>query len=121
MPLYCIKKLSVLLWGVFLKHDGNFYCLNCLHSFKTKSKLKSYRKECENKDFLNVVMASEDTKILGFTQYLKSDKTPFIIHADLKSLIEKIDGCKYNPIKSSTTKVSEHIPSCFSIPTITEK
>ena len=62
-------------------------------------------------------MASEDTKILGF-QYLKSDKTPFIIYADLKSLIGKIDGCKNNPIKSSTTKVIEHIQSCFSMPTI---
>ena len=60
-------------------------------------------------------MASEDTKILGF-QYLKSDKTPFIIYADLKSLIGKID--KNNPIKSSTTKVIEHIQSCFSMPTI---
>ena len=38
---------------------------------------------------------------------------PFIIYADLECLIEKIDGCKNNPENSSTTKVSEHIPSGF--------
>ena len=63
-------------------------------------------------------MPSEDTKILEFNQYQKSDKAPFIIYADLECLIEKIDACKNNPESSSTTKLSEHIPSGFSMSTI---
>ena len=63
-------------------------------------------------------MISEDTKILEFNQYQKSDKTSFIIYVNLECIIEKIDGCKNNPANSSTTKVSEHIPSCFSMSTI---
>ena len=39
-------------------------------------------------------MPSEDTKILEFNQYQKSDKVPFIIYAYLECIIEKIDGCK---------------------------
>ena len=39
-------------------------------------------------------MPSEDTKILEFNQYQKSDKTPFIICSDLECIIEKVDGCK---------------------------
>ena len=50
-------------------------------------------------------MPSEDTKILEFNQYQKSNKAPFIINAACKCLIEKIDGCKNNPENSSTTKV----------------
>ena len=42
-------------------------------------------------------MPSENTKILGFNQCPKSDNAPFIIYADLKCLIEKIDWCKNNP------------------------
>ena len=34
-------------------------------------------KEFENKTFYNVVMLSEDTKILEFDQNQKSDKEPF--------------------------------------------
>ena len=48
-------------------------------------------------------MPSEDTKILEFNQYRKSDKAPFIISADLESLLVKIDGCKNNLAKSSMT------------------
>ena len=63
-------------------------------------------------------MRSEDTEVLEFNQYQKSDKAPFIIYADLECIIEKIDGCKNNPDNSTATKVSEHIPSGFSMSTI---
>ena len=71
-----------------------------------------------HKVFCEVIMSSEDTKILEFDQYQKSDKAPFIIYADLECIIEKIDGCKNNPENSSTSKVREHIPSGFSLSTI---
>ena len=60
-------------------------------------------------------MPSEDNEILRFNQYQKSDKAPFIIYADFQCVIEKIDGCKNNSENSSTTKISEHIPSGFSM------
>ena len=63
-------------------------------------------------------MHSEDTKVLEFDQYKKSDKAPFIIYADLEYLIEKVDGSKNNPENSLTTKVGKHIPSGFSMSTI---
>ena len=63
-------------------------------------------------------MPLEDTKLLEFNQYQKSDKASFIIYADLECIIEKIDGCKNNPENSSTTKRSEPISSAFSISTI---
>ena len=42
-------------------------------------------------------MPSEDTKILEFNHYQKSDKALFIIYADFECIIEKTDGCKNNP------------------------
>ena len=63
-------------------------------------------------------MLSEDTKILEFNQYQKSDKALFIIYEDLECKIERIHGCKNNPQNLSTTKVSKHIPWGFSMSTI---
>ena len=60
-------------------------------------------------------MPSEDTKILEFNQYQKSDQTPFIIYADLECLIEHIDWCKNNPKNSFIAKVKEHTPSDFCV------
>ena len=48
-------------------------------------------------------MSCEDTKILEFNQYQKSDKAPFVIYADLECIIENSDGCKNNPENSSVT------------------
>ena len=92
-----VKKLSALLRGITSKNDGGFYCLNCLHSFRTQNKLESYKRVCENKVFYNIRMSSEDTKILEFNQNQKSDKSPFIIYADFECIVERIDECKNNP------------------------
>ena len=50
MALYGSKKMSALLREILSKHDGDFYCLNCLHSFKTKY-IEFHKNVCENKDF----------------------------------------------------------------------
>ena len=63
-------------------------------------------------------MPCEDTKILEFIQYQKSDRALFIIYADLECLIDQIDGCKNNPENSSTAKLGEHILAAFSMSTI---
>ena len=44
-----VKKLSTLLRGITSKH-GDFYCLNCLHCFRTENK---------NKYFCGIVMQSD--------------------------------------------------------------
>ena len=48
---------------VINKINSHFYCLNCVHSFRTNSKLESHKKVCENKDFCNIMMSSVATKI----------------------------------------------------------
>ena len=49
---------------------------------------------------------------------MKLDKIPYVIYADIKSLIRKLDGCANNLEKSSTTKIGEHIPCGYSMSTI---
>ena len=57
------------------------------------------KKHVQIKDFFGFVMPSEKDNILEFNQYMKSDKTRYIIYTDIESLIRKIDGCA----NSSTT------------------
>ena len=39
-----VKNLSGLLKGITSTHEKYFYCLNCFHSYRTKSKLESHKK-----------------------------------------------------------------------------
>ena len=87
------KSLRKVMQEEFLRritaeYIGRFHCVNCLYSFRTKNKLQSDKRLCENKDFYGILMPSEVTKILEFNQYKTSDKPPSIIYANLESLIE---------------------------------
>ena len=59
-----IKNISRLLRGITSNHNGDFYCLNCLHSYRTKSKLKKKEKICKNHDFCKLKMPDVDNNIL---------------------------------------------------------
>ena len=52
-------------------------------------KLKSHEKVCKIKYFCEIVMPFKKYYILQFNQYIKSDKMPYSIYADLESLIKK--------------------------------
>ena len=104
-----VKELFTLLRGITPKHHGDFYCLNCLNSFRTENKLKSHEKVYKDKDFSGIVIPSEKDK-LAFNQCMKSDKALYIIYDDIESLIKKIDGSANNLENSSKTKIGEHIP-----------
>ena len=59
-----VKILSALLRGITSKHDGDFYCLHCFHSYSTKNKLKKHYNVCKNHDYCYLEMPEEDNKIL---------------------------------------------------------
>ena len=110
-----VKSLSGLLTGITSNHKEHFYCLNCFHSYRTKNKLESHKKICENHDYCNVEMPNEANKIIKYNQGEKSIKSLFIIYADLECLLEKISTCYNKSEKSSTTEINKHIPSGYSL------
>ena len=59
-----VKEWSALLRGIISKHEGDFYCLNCFHSYSTKDKLKKHKDICENHDYCYIEIPKEDNKIL---------------------------------------------------------
>ena len=83
------RKLPALFKGITSKHDGDFCCLNCFHSFRTENKLKKHKNVCENHDYCYVEMPKEDNKISKYKYGEKPMNVPFIIYADLDSLLEK--------------------------------
>ena len=92
-----VRGLSALLRGVAGNNHGDFYCLNCFRAYTTKNKLESYKKVCENHNYCCVEMPNEDNKTLKYNHGEKSMKAPFIIYADLESLLEKMNTCHNNP------------------------
>ena len=110
-----VKRLSGLLRGVAGNNNGDFYCLNCFHAYRTENKLEKHKKICENHDYCHVEMPNEDNKIIKYNQEEKSIRSPFIIYADLECLLKKVSTCYNNFEESSTTEINKHTPSGYSL------
>ena len=76
----CQKKLSALLREITSNCDGDFYCLNCFHSYSTEKKVKKQEKVCnDHHDYCYVEMPNEDNKVLEYNYGEKSLKAPFYL------------------------------------------
>ena len=110
-----VKNLPGLLSGITSTHKEDFYCLNCFHSYRIKTKLKARKKICENHNYCNVEMPTKNNNIIKYNQGEKSVKLPFVIYVDLEFLLEKMSTCQNNPNESSTTEINKHIRSGHSL------
>ena len=91
-----VISLSALLRGISSSNKGDFYNLNCFHSYRTLNKLKKHERVCNKHDYSHVDLPKEYEKI----KYLhggKSLKVPLIIYADLECLLKKCDLVKIIP------------------------
>ena len=77
-----IKNLPGLLKGITSNHEKDFDCFNCFHSYRTKSKLESHKKICENHDNCHVEMPTKDNNTIKCNHGEKFMKVPFIRYAD---------------------------------------
>ena len=84
-----VKSLSRLLRGITSNHDGDYYCSNYFHSYRTENKCNVHKKICENNKYCNIEMPSLNNNIIKYNQGDKSLKLPFIIYADLECLLKK--------------------------------
>ena len=79
-----LRSLQALFRGMSSNHNGEFYCLNCCHSYRTENRLKKHEKVFKNHDYCYVEMPKEHNKILKDRHGEKSLKAPFIIEFDKK-------------------------------------
>ena len=105
----CIKR------EITSNHNGDFYCLNCFHSYMTKNKLKKHERVWNDQDYCHVEMPKEYNKILKYNHGEKSLKAQFMIYADLECLLEKMHLCQNNIEKSYTEEKAKHTPSGYSL------
>ena len=107
MALPFCKKIFALLRGITSKQEGDLYCLNCSYPYSTQDEFEIHKDVCENHNYCYIEMFKEDN------HGEKSMKVPFIISANLESLLEKMGTDHNNPEKSSATKINKHTSSGY--------
>ena len=107
--------MSRLFRGITANHHGDFYCLNCLHSFRRDNTLKRHERLRNNNDYCHVEMPTQGNKTLKYNNGEKSLKAPFIICVDLECLLIKKPSCKNNPNEFYTETKAMHEPCGYAL------
>ena len=76
--------MSGLLTETTSNHVRDFYCLNCLYSYRKEDEIKKHENICKNNDYCYIEMPKEDNKVLKYNRGEMSMKHPFVIYADLE-------------------------------------
>lgn len=86
---YCwIKNLSNLLSSQISKSKRKFqFCDRCLHHFTSEEKLNEHKPSCMIQNECRITMPTHDENILEFGDYRKQLAVPFIIYADVESIL----------------------------------
>ena len=109
------KSLPRLFRGITSNHKGDYYCLNCLHSFRSYNILKKHEKVCKNNDFSYIEMLTKKNNTLKYREGAKSLKIPHVIYADLECLLLKQQSCQNNPNNSYTEREAINEPCGYSL------
>lgn len=86
---YCwIKRLSALLSNQMSKHGHKmWFCDRCLNHFSKKENLDRHQVNCRIQNDCQIEMPTSDANKINFEKFEYKSKVPFIIYADLESLL----------------------------------
>ena len=112
---YClINDISWLVGSQVSKHKEKcFICDNCLNPFPTEESLNKHKEYCDTNECIKTIMPKKGS-VVKFKNYRNSEMVPFVIYADIESLLEPIQSCGPNPGGSYTEKFQKHKPISFS-------
>ena len=97
-----VRSLSALLRGISSSNNGDFYCLNCFHSYRTHNKLKMRERVCNNHDYCLLKYRSQDKSLKDLNHY-----------ADLECLLKKKKTRQNNLENSCAERKVAHKPSGY--------
>ena len=79
-----------------------------MHSFRTDNALKEHERLCNNHDYCEPIMPSEDKNIVKYNHGEKSLEVANVIYFDLETLQVKNESCSNDPKKSHKVTKTIH-------------
>ena len=94
------------------KNGVVFICKKCFSHFTKYELLQKHITYCSNNETVAVKMPAQNT-MLGFKNYYKQLRVPFVVYADLECFTKPMNTCSPNPKKSYNYNYQKHEPSGF--------
>lgn len=113
-----IKNLSALIQNQIVRCNRNkkFICDRCLHYFYSQEKLVEHTVICEEMNSCKISLPTRENRWLYFGNFKNKIEVPFIVYADIESLLVKRSHNVINNISPTVTvtpkgTLQQHIPN----------
>ena len=107
------KSISRLMEGISSNSHDDFYCYECLHSFRTEIAIKNHVDLCKNNKLAKIELPNEENKFKKYNPGGKSLKMNTVIYADFESIL--VPNNTYSKENSSDGVIDKHIACGYSI------
>ena len=89
-----IKNFNKLCSKVTKRTTKKYFCKNCIHHFTSESKLEKHMKDCMVLTKCQAIEMPREGTVTKFKSFRETVKIPFVIYADMESILEKLTVVK---------------------------
>ena len=107
------KSISRLMEDISSNSHDDFYCYECLHSFRTEIAIKNHVDLCKNNKLAKIELPNEENKFKKYNPGGKSLKMNTVIYADFESIL--VPNNTYSKENASDGVIDKHIACGYSI------
>ena len=97
------------------KHGGKkYFCKHCMHPFTSDSILLKHMKDCMELNGCQAIGMPAEGEVTKFKSFKETVKIPFVIYADLESLLHKLTVTqKLEVDQEQTEKLQKHVACSY--------
>ena len=109
-----IKNFNKLCAGVTKNTSKKFFCKHCIQHFPSKERLEKHLMDCIVLTKCQAIQMPNEGEVIKFKSFRETVKIPFVIYADLESLLQKLTVTQRQEIDGEQTeKLQKHVACSY--------
>ena len=109
-----IKNFNKLCAGVTKNKAKKYFCKHCIQHFPSEDRLEKHMMDCIVLTKCQAIQMPNEGEVIKFKSFRETVKIPFVIYADLESLLQKLTVTQKQEIdREQTEKLQKHVACSY--------
>ena len=109
-----IKNFNKLCAGVTKNKAKKYFCKHCIQHFPNEDRLEKHMMDCIVLTKCQAIQMPNEGEVIKFKSFRETVKIPFVIYADLESLLQKLTVTQKQEIdREQTEKLQKHVACSY--------
>ena len=109
-----IKNFNKLCAGVTKNTAKKFFCKHCIQHFPSEDRLEKHMMDCIVLTKCQAIQMPAEGEVIKFKSFRETVKIPFVIYADLESILQKLTVTQKEEMEQEQTeKLQKHVACSY--------